>query len=124
MKKLSILLLLGVFAGCGGGSAADEAMSKMKAARDKACACKDLACAEKSKEDFKDWTKKNIDRLKKGGKPSKSFQEKFGKLGDEADACIAKLKPADPPPPPPVVEPTPTAPVPAAPAAAPPAATP
>ncbi len=116
--------MLGAFAGCGGGSAADEAMSKMKAARDKACACKDLACAEKSKEDFKDWTKKNIDRLKKGGKPSKSFQEKFGKLGDETDACIAKLKPADPPPPPPAMEPTPTAPVPEAPPAAPPAATP
>ncbi len=122
MKKLTIVLLLGVFAGCGGGSAADEAMAKMKVARDAACACKDLACAEKAKGDYKEWEKKNIKRLKEGGKPSKSFQEKFRKLGDDADACMEKLKPAEPPPPPPMPEPLP--PAPEAPPAAPPAATP
>lgn len=128
MKLIAAVFALSTLAiGCG-GNAADEAMSRMKTAKDKICACKDVACAEKAKDDFSDWGKANRDKLK-DSKPSESFKEKFNKLEDEADACMDKLqeaaapKPADPVVPPPTPSPDPTAP-PSADPAAPPAAAP
>ena len=124
MKTIAFVFALGTLAfGCG-GNAADEAMSRMQTAKNKICACKDLPCAEKAKDEFRDWTRANKDKLK--DKPSDSFLEKFNKLEDEADACKDKLeeaaapKAADPVPvpPPPAADPVP--PPAADPAAAPP----
>ena len=93
MKTIALVFALGTLAiGCGGG-AADEAMSRMQTAKNKICACKDLPCAEKAKDDFKTWMKANRDKLK-DQKPSDSFKEKYGKLEDEADACQNKLEEA------------------------------
>lgn len=101
MKKLALLLSLSAFSfGCGGG-AADEAMSRMKTARDKICKCADLECARKAKDEFREWTKANRGKLK-DSKPSDSFKKKFQAVEDEADTCMDKLrdaaKPADPAP--------------------------
>ncbi|HVV86785.1 MAG TPA: hypothetical protein VHE35_27190 [Kofleriaceae bacterium] len=118
MKKLTIVLILGALVGCG-GDIADQAMGKMKSARDKACACKDVACAEGAKKEFMDWMQGHVKELKKAGKPSKSVRDKFEKLSDEADACIDKLRDAAAPPP--AIDVPPSVP---APEAAPPAPTP
>lgn len=116
MKLTSALFALGILAAGCGGNAADEAMSRMKTARDKICACKDVACAEKAQEEFEAWGKANRDKLK-DSKPSESFIKKFKAVEDEADACKDKLeeaaKPAEPPPPPPAA-PAPDQPPPAA----------
>ncbi|MEZ4400055.1 MAG: hypothetical protein R3B06_08550 [Kofleriaceae bacterium] len=94
MKHVALAFTLGaLLIGCG-GSAADEAMAKMKTARDKACACKDYACASKARDEFSDWMKANRDKLK-GSEPSKSFQEKFKAIEKEARECSNKLRDAE-----------------------------
>lgn len=101
MKKLALVLSLCSFTFACGGGGADEAMSRMKTARDKICKCSDLDCAKKAKDEFRSWMKSNRDKLK-DEKPSKSFIEKFNAVEEEADACMDKLrdkdKPADPAP--------------------------
>lgn len=116
MKKLALLLSLSAFSiGCGGGGGPEEAMSKMKTARDKICKCADVECADKAKDEFRDWIKANRDKLK-DSKPSDSFKKSYKAVEDEADACMdklrdaAKAKEAPPAPPAPPAEPAPAAP--------------
>lgn len=120
MQKAIIAFLFGsMVAACGGG-AADEAMAKMKTKKEKICACKDVACAEKADEEYDKWMEANMKRLK-GAEPSDSFKKKYKELEHAARDCMDKLeeaaapKPADPPPAAPT-EP-PAAPAPADPAA-------
>jgi hypothetical protein len=120
MQKAIIALLFGSLVAACGGSAADEAMAKLKTKKDKICACKDVACAEKADEEYDKWMEANMKRLK-GAEPSDSFKKKFKDLEHAARDCMDKLeeaaapKPADP-------APTPAEPPPAAPPAADPAA--
>lgn len=118
MQKTLVAFLFGVLVAACGGGAADEAMAKMKSTKEKICACKDVACAEKAEEEFEKWMMANMKKLK-GADPSDSFKKKFKELERAGRECKDKLEEAAAPPPPPPTAPTPD---PAAPPAADPAA--
>ncbi len=119
MQKTLLVFVFGALLAACGGSAADEAMAKMKSTKDKICACKDLACAEKAEEDFEKWMKDNMKKLK-GADPSDSFKKKFKEIERAGRECKDKLEEAaapTPPPAPPAADPVPTTPPAADPAA-------
>ena len=110
MAKLRSALLGVVLLGCGGGGGSPEsqAMARMAAARDQACACKDLPCVETVKAEFKAWVEAHRAQLGKIKDQPKAYQDRFGGLSDEADACITRVEEAAPgyrPPPPEFVDP-------------------
>ncbi len=59
--------------------------------RDKACACKDLACVEKVEKELLDWAMKNMEMMK-DMKPTKEQDERAEKLSDEMRACRQKVE--------------------------------
>lgn len=99
---LSLTLVGG--AGCKKADPYGAALSKFEGFKNKACACKDIACAEGVKKEFETWMGTMEKTMKAAGKPSKEQDEKFDKLDDEMDACVGKLeeaaKPAAPATPP------------------------
>ncbi|MEZ4401881.1 MAG: hypothetical protein R3B06_17765 [Kofleriaceae bacterium] len=103
MKKLALVFAMLIpMAACGGGGAA-ELLGKMKEAKNKVCACKDKACADKVKEDMMAWMMKNADKFK-NVKPTKAQDEEADKLDDEMEKCAAKFEKADEPAPTPPAE--------------------
>lgn len=113
MKKLliaSCLFGIGLLAGC------SDASKEVEKFADKACACKDAACAESVQKEFLAWAEKNQD--------ARGDEARAKKAGERLMGCVMKamgggLKPkADAPATPPAGDP-PAAPAgdPAAPAA-------
>lgn len=111
MGKLTSAWLCVVLLGCGGGGGGSperQALARMEAARDQACACKDLPCVEKVKADFKAWVEAHKAELSKVKDQPKAYLERFGGLSDETDACITGVEEAAPgyrPPAPEFVDP-------------------
>lgn len=76
---LSMTVFLGLGAGCGG-----DLVGKIDKLADEACACKDMACAEKVQA-------KLMDLVKDAKEPSKGDQEKIMKSMERMGECMAKL---------------------------------
>ena len=84
---------------CGGGGV-DGVIKEYEGFKDKMCACKDKACAEKVEADAMAYLMKAAEKFK-DSKPSKEQDEKFDKIQDAMEECSKKLegggdKPATP----------------------------
>ena len=129
MKKLIIMAsVLGLSLGaCGGGGKAGEIKKKLSGFKDTVCACKDVACAEKVKDEMDTWKDGIKKTMKKDDFSSAQLEEIKGIekglrkcVDDLRDKDMAAKPPAETPPAPPAeAPPTPPA---EAPPAAPPAA--
>ena len=84
----------------------DEALRGLARYRDDMCDCKDAACGDDVKRDFKDWRKKMKAKMKDAGKPSERLMKRIMTIQAELDECSRKLKPdKDKPPTPPSTTP-------------------
>lgn len=92
MKKLLFAVSMLGFAACG-SAAGDEVVKKMEGFKTAACACKDLACAQKVAEDMSKYME---EMAKKDVQGTESQGKKIAALGEELGKCIAKLAPAAP----------------------------
>jgi hypothetical protein len=83
LKKFGAMLSMAAFlslgAGCGG-----DLVKKIDKLADEACACKDMACAEKVQN-------KLMDLVKDAKEPSKGDQEKIMKSMERMGECMAKM---------------------------------
>jgi hypothetical protein len=90
MNKLALALILS-FSATACGDAFDDALEQFEGYKKKMCACKDAACADKVKEDWRTWRKGLKSKLG-DTKPSEA-QDKKGKAIDDAmDACEDKAR--------------------------------
>jgi len=89
----SVLVAAVALAGCGNKDA-DELLSQMKGFKDKACACKDAACADKVQEEMLGWAMKMAEKYKDKEPPkgSKSQEEEAKKINEEMQKCMEKAK--------------------------------
>jgi hypothetical protein len=85
MRKILVATLLLGLGACGGGGLEGE----MKDWKDKMCACKDKACAEKTMEDYNNWAKGKREAAKD---MSDSTKEKVMGFDKELKACRRKLR--------------------------------
>ncbi len=83
LKTIVAMLCMTAFLALGSGCGSDM-VTKIDKLADEACACKDLACAEKAQT-------KILDALKDTKEPSKGDQEKVMKAMEKMGACVAKL---------------------------------
>ena len=84
MKKLITVLSMTVFFALGASACGGDLVKKIDKLADEACACKDMACAEKVQA-------KLMDVLKDAKEPSKGDQEKIMKSMERLGQCMAKL---------------------------------
>ncbi len=79
LAMLSMTAFLALGSGCGG-----DLVKKIDKLADEACACKDMACAEKVQS-------KLMDMVKDAKEPSKGDQENIMKSMERMGECMAKL---------------------------------
>jgi len=91
MKKIGLALVLSLAASACGGDAFDDALKQFEGFKNKMCACKDAACADKVKEDWRTWRLGLKDKLK-DKKPSEAQDKKGKALDDAMDACEDKVR--------------------------------
>jgi len=95
MRKLSMFAVgIALAIGCGKKDPVDEVINGLSSWKDKMCACKDKACADKVHEDYKKWENDVLEPKMKGmdeKKIDKSKMEKGDKLDDERKACRRKF---------------------------------
>jgi hypothetical protein len=84
MKKLITVLSMTVFFALGASACGGDLVKKIDKLADEACACKDMACAEKVQG-------KLMDLVKDAKEPSKGDQEKIMKSMERMGECMAKL---------------------------------
>lgn len=93
-----VAVLVLALAGCGKKDKLDQALSDFEGWKDKVCACKDAACAEKEFEGYKAWEDKmekelgDVDKEK-----NKEKLEKFEAVEKEMKACRRKFREAEAP---------------------------
>jgi splicing factor U2AF subunit len=78
----------------------DEALRGLARYRDDMCDCKDAACGDSVKRDFKEWRKKMKSKTKEFPKLDERTMKRIMAIQSELQACEAKLdkpKPVDPP---------------------------
>ncbi len=80
---LTAVLSLGLLAGCG---KADEAIKEMETLKKRACECKTTECTDQVMNDIMKMSEKH-----KETKGSDSQVEKFNKLVQQTQDCIAKV---------------------------------
>ena len=96
MKKMitgGALAMVLALAGCG-TKEADAMLKDLRGFKDKVCACKDLACAQKTSEEMLTWMSKQ-DQNTQGSESQKKEAEAIGK---EIQSCMEKLATAGTPP--------------------------
>ncbi len=102
MRKLSMLAVgVALAIGCGKKDPAGKLISGLEDWKNKMCACKDKACADKVHEDYKKWENDVLEpELKKIGEKnlSKETMEKGDKLDDARKECRRKFNEPEAPP--------------------------
>lgn len=69
----------------------DEVLARVRAARDRACACNDLACAQKIEDKLATWREANRARLQQVTAQAADIDAQITMLGDEIRACMERL---------------------------------
>lgn len=102
-----MLLAALVLLGCArGGDAADEVTARVQAARDRACSCGDLACAEDIAAKLATWQATHQARLDRMSARRPAVRARLTALTDEIAVCTERLRAAaDPAPRPPADDP-------------------
>lgn len=98
MRKLSMFAVgIALAIGCGKKEPIDEAIGGLSDWKNKMCACKDKACADKVHDDYKKWENDVMEPKMKGideKSIDKSKMEKAEKLDDERKDCRRKFNEA------------------------------
>lgn len=89
MKAFFSIVGFAFLVGCGGGGI-DGVLKEYEGYKDKMCACKDKACADKVEADATAYLMKAAEKFK-DSKPSKEQDEKFDKLEDAMSECQKKV---------------------------------
>ena len=88
-KTSMFVVAFAMMTGCGG----DKLEKGLKDFKDKMCACKDLACADKVHEEYKKWENDVLEPAMKGKKES-DISESLINLDKERKDCRRKLRDA------------------------------
>jgi hypothetical protein len=88
MKAFFSIVGFAFLVGCGGGGI-DGVIKEYEGFKDKMCACKDAACAEKVQADANAFIMKAAEKFK-DSKPSKEQDEKFDKIQNAMEECEKK----------------------------------
>jgi hypothetical protein len=74
------------------GAAANEVMARVRVARNRACACKDVGCAATIEQKLAVWRHANQARLDLLSSSTPAYRAKLTALGDEISECVAQLR--------------------------------
>jgi hypothetical protein len=69
----------------------DEVLARARAARDRACACSDLACAQRIDDKLAKWRDANHERLQRVTGQAAEIDAQLTMIGDEIRACMERL---------------------------------
>ena len=86
MRRALLVIVLGLTASCSNDEF-DKMLDQLAVFRDQACACPDVACADKALADWRAYRNRSMEQVGKDARPS-DRQEKRGRaLEDELRRC-------------------------------------
>ena len=86
-----VLLLLVLTASCSHDEF-DKVLDQLAVFRDQACACTDLACADKALADWRAYRNRAMEQIGKDARPSDRQERRGRALEDELRRCRDKLE--------------------------------